>query len=82
MSNIEVFCINNCPNCKKICMMLDRANIAYAHYNIDESPENLAEGAFRGILSEQFPVIFIDGRKLPAATPIDYFNTIKEVSDE
>ena len=78
MSKIEVFCIDNCPNCKKLCMMLDRANIEYGHFNLDQSTDDLAEAAFRGIMSEPFPVVFINDRKLQASTPLEYFEEIKK----
>jgi len=77
MSKIEVFCIDNCPNCKKLCMLLDRANIEYGHFNLDQSADDLAEAAFRGIMSEPFPVVFIDEVKLDPATPAEYFRKIR-----
>ena len=77
MSRIEVFCIDDCPNCKKLCMMLDRAKIIYSHYNLDRSTDDLAEAAYRGIMNEPYPVVFIDGVKLPSATPVEYFKQIQ-----
>lgn len=77
MSRIEVFCIDNCPNCKRLCMMLDQAKIIYSHFNLDHSADDLAEAAYRGIMNEPFPVVFIDGKKLDPATPVEYFKEIQ-----
>ena len=81
MSEIEVFTLITCPNCKKLEMMLDRAGIPYTEYNIEKSTEALAEAAYRGIVQEQYPVVYIDGKRLPADTPIRYFEQIKEAME-
>lgn len=77
MSEIEIFTLITCPNCHRLIMMLDRAKIPYREYNIEKSAEALAEAAYRGITQEQFPVVYIDGRRLPADTPVHYFETIQ-----
>ena len=78
MKEIEIFVLNNCPNCKRLEMMLDKAGIRYTAYNIESSTEALAEAAYRGIVSEQYPVVYINGRRLPANTPSRYFEEITE----
>lgn len=81
MTEIEIFSLENCPNCKRLSMMLDQAGIPYAYLNIETSNDALAEAAFRGILDSQFPVVYIDGQRLPAMTPVDYFKKIKIILD-
>lgn len=78
MKQIEIFTLETCPNCHRLMMMLDRANVPYTEYNIDRSNEALAEAAFRGIVQEQFPVVYIGGKRLPADTPVHYFEQITE----
>ena len=58
-------------------MMLDQAKIIYSHFNLDRSTDDLAEAAYRGIMNEPYPVVFIDGVKLPPATPAEYFKQIQ-----
>ena len=77
---IEIFSLEKCTACHRLMMMLDRAGIPYREYNVEESDEALAEAAFRGIVQEQYPVVYIDGKRLSAATPADYFKQIKEDS--
>ncbi len=76
MSRIEVFCMDDCPNCRQLCTMLGNKGVAYDHYNIDRSPEDLAEAGFRGILELPFPVVFVNGMRLEPATPQDYMKRI------
>ena len=78
MSEIEIFSLITCPNCHRLMMMLDKAGIPYKEYNIEKSNEALAEAAYRGIVQEQYPVVYIDGRRLATSTPADYFQSIKE----
>lgn len=78
MSEIEVFTLTECPNCKRLEMMLNKAGIPFAEYNIETSNEALAEAAYRGIVQEQYPVVYIDGKRLSADTPIRYFEQIQE----
>lgn len=77
MSEVEIFTLTNCPNCHRLMMMLDKANIPYKEYNIETSAESLAEAAYRGIVQEQYPVVYIDGRRMPADTPVHYFEMIQ-----
>lgn len=77
MSTIEIFCMNDCPNCQKLRMLLDKEGIAYTYYNIDESPGDFAEATFRGIMDLPFPVVYKDGERLEPATPQEYVNNIK-----
>ena len=81
MSEIEVFTLISCPNCLRLEMMLDRAGIPYTEYSIEKSTDALAEAAYRGIVQEQYPVVYIDGKRLPADTPIHYFEQIKEAME-
>ena len=81
MSEIEVFTLITCSNCLRLEMMLDRAGIPYTEYNIEKSTDALAEAAYRGIVQEQYPVVYIDGKRLPADTPIHYFEQIKEAME-
>lgn len=78
MSKIEMFVLNDCPNCKRLEMMLDKAGIPYSAYNIEQSNDALAEAAFRGILNCQYPVVYINEVKLDAMTPVEYFEEIKK----
>lgn len=75
--DIEIFSLEDCPNCHRLMMMLDRAGIAYTELNIERSDEAMAEAAFRGIINSQYPVVYIDGVKLDAMTPAEYFQRIK-----
>ena len=41
--DIEIFSLEDCPNCHRLMMMLDRAGIAYTELNIERSDEAMAE---------------------------------------
>ena len=77
MSEIEIFTLISCPNCHRLMMMLDREGVPYTEYNIEESAEALAEAAYRGIVQEQYPVVYVNGKRLPADTPVHYFEQIQ-----
>ena len=77
MTEVEIFTLIDCPNCHRLKMMLDRANVSYVEYNIETSTEALAEAAYRGIVQEQYPVVYIDGKRMPADTPVHYFEMIQ-----
>ena len=74
---IEVFCMDDCPNCDRLCAMLNKESIAYTQYNIDKDPGALAEAGFRGILEQPFPVVFINGSRIEPMTPQGYMERIR-----
>ena len=68
--------MNDCPNCQKLRMLLDKEGIRYEYYNIDKSPGDFAEATFRGIMELPFPVVYKNGERLEPATPQEYVQTI------
>ena len=74
---ITVYCIPNCPNCKHLKMLLDRKGIEYDGRMFDpENEDDMAEMSYMGIYTAQFPVVEIDGKRLPAMTVAGYMKEI------
>ena len=75
---ITVYSIPNCPNCKHLKMLLDKGLYIYEHRQFNpENDDDVAEMAYLGILNSQFPVVEIDGKRLPAMTVSDYMKRIR-----
>ena len=75
---ITFYSIPNCPNCKHLEMLLNRAGVSYGHRTFDpENDDDVAEMAYLGLLNAQFPVVYIDGERLPAMTLSEYMERIK-----
>ena len=74
---IEVASIPDCPNCKHLAMLLDRKGIAYSKRLYDPmNDDDVAEMCERGIYTAQFPVVWIDGKRLPTMTLNEYMKKI------
>ena len=66
---ITIYSIPNCPNCKHLKMLLDRKGISYGGKQFDpDNEDDMAEMSYMGIYTAQFPVVEIDGERLPAMT--------------
>jgi glutaredoxin len=75
---ITVYSIPDCPNCKHLKMLLDRERIVYESRMFDpDNDDDVAEMAYLGVLNAQFPVVVIDGERLPALTLPEYMERIK-----
>lgn len=75
---IKVCSIPGCPNCKHLKMLLDRENIDHEYRMYDPmNDDDVAEMAYNGIYDAQFPVVYIDGERLPAMTVGEYMKRIK-----
>jgi glutaredoxin len=75
---ITVYSIPDCPNCKHLKMLLDRERIVYESRTFDpDNDDDVAEMAYLGVLNAQFPVVVIDGERLPALTLPEYMERIK-----
>ncbi len=75
---ITVYSIPDCPNCKHLKMLLDRERIVYESRMFDpDNDDDVAEMAYLGLLNAQFPVVVIDGERLPAMTLPEYMERIK-----
>ena len=75
---ITVYSIPDCPNCKHLKMLLDREHILYVSRMFDsEDDDDVAEMAYLGLLNAQFPVVYIDGERLPTMTLPEYMERIK-----
>ena len=74
---ITVYSIPNCPNCKRLKMMLRSKGITFGGKEYDpDNDDDVAEMCVKGIYTSQFPVVFIDGERLPAMTVEDYMKRI------
>lgn len=75
---ITVYSIPNCPNCKRLKMMLDKEMFIYQYRQFDPlNDDDVAEMCEKGIYTRQFPVVEIDGEILPATGVEDYMKRIK-----
>ena len=75
---ITVYSIPSCPNCRHLKMLLDRERIVYESRMFDpDNDDDVAEMAYLGVLNAQFPVVVIDGERLPALTLPEYMERIK-----
>ena len=75
---ITVYSIPECPNCKHLKMLLDRMKIPYDGKTFDpENDDDVAEMSYLGIYTAQFPVVEIDGERLPAMTVHEYMERIR-----
>lgn len=75
---IEMYSIPGCPNCKHLKMLLDREHIEHKYRQFDPmDDEDVAEMAYMGIYDAQFPVVYIDGERLPAMTISEYMERIR-----
>ena len=75
---ITVYSIPNCLNCKHLKMILDKDLFIYQYRQFDpENDDDVAEMAYLGILNAQFPVVEINGERLPAMTVADYMKRIR-----
>ena len=79
LESLKVYSIEQCPNCKHLKMILDKEKIIYESRTFDpENDDDVAEMAYLGILNAQFPVVIINGSRLPAMTLPDYMDLIRE----
>lgn len=79
LESLKVLCLPECPNCKHLKMILDKEKIIYESRTFDpENDDDVAEMAYLGILNAQFPVVILNGSKLPAMTLSDYMDLIRE----
>ena len=78
MKDILVYSIPNCPNCKRLKMLLDKEGISYGYRTFDpENDDDVAEMAMMGIYNAQFPVVYLDGQRQAAMTVDEYMKAIK-----
>lgn len=78
MKDIVIYSIPDCPNCKHLKMLLEREGISFANRTFDpESADDIAEMSYMGIYDAQFPVVYIDGRRLPAMTLPEYMEKVR-----
>lgn len=78
LESLKVYSIPNCPNCKHLKMILDKEKIIYESRMFDpDNDDDVAEMAYMGILNAQFPVVILNGSKLPAMTVADYMDLIR-----
>lgn len=74
---IKIASLRNCPNCKQLTMLLNRQGIEYEYRLYDPNDVNdMAEMSYLDIYTAQFPVVWIDGKRLPAMTVADYMREI------
>ena len=77
MADVRIYSIPNCPNCKHLKMLLDRAGVQYAYRMFDPLDDNdVAEMAMMGIYNAQFPVVYLGDERLPAMTVGEYVQRI------
>lgn len=75
---ITIYSLLECPMCKHLKMLLDRERIVYESRMFDpDNDDDVAEMAYLGVLNAQFPVVVIDGERLPAMTLSEYMERIK-----
>ena len=75
---ITVYSIPNCPVCRHLKMLLDRERIVYENRMFDpDNDDDVAEMAYLGVLNAQFPVVVVDGKRLPAMTLPEYMEWIR-----
>ncbi len=75
---ITVYSIPDCPNCKHLKMLLDKERIVYESRMFDpDNDDDVAEMAYLGVLNAQFPVVVVDGKRLPAMTLQEYMEWIR-----
>ena len=75
---IAVFSLPDCPLCKHLKMLLDRERIVYESRMFDpDNDDDVAEMAYLGLLNAQFPVVVINGERLPAMTLPEYMERIR-----
>lgn len=73
--DIEVCSIPNCPNCKHLKMLMKNRGIPFKETAYDpDNDDDVAEMSFRGIYSSQYPVVFVNGEKIPAMTVSGYMS--------
>ena len=79
MKDIVVYSIPGCSQCRHLKMLLDKEGISYGFRTFDpESDDDVAEMSYMGIYDAQFPVVYIDGQRLPAMTLPEYMDRIRE----
>lgn len=59
MVDIKLFTKNNCEKCTFVKERIP-PEISISTINVEESSENLAEGAFYGVLDKGFPILVVD----------------------
>lgn len=78
MKDIKIASIPDCPNCKHLKMLLDKENIPYSDKTYDsDNEDDIAEMSYLGIYSAQFPVVWLNGERLPALTLSEYMERIR-----
>ena len=78
MKDIVIYSLPTCPNCRHLKMLLEKEGISFAYRTFDpESDDDVAEMSYMGIYDAQFPVVYIDGQRLPAMTVAEYMNAIR-----
>ena len=80
---IEISSIPACPNCKHLMMLLDRRGVQYTKKVYDPmNDDDVAEMCERGIFTAQFPVVWVDGKRLPAMSLNEYAEALGLKGDE
>lgn len=74
--------MDGCHNCVRLCSILKSGGFHFVHYDIDRSETDLATAESRKIMDYPFPVVFINGRRLPPDTPEGYLDTIRRAKGE
>ena len=78
MKDIVIYSLPTCPNCRHLKMLLEKEGISFAYRTFDpESDDDVAEMSYMGIYDAQFPVVYIDGQRLPAMTLPEYMDMIR-----
>ena len=80
--DIEVCSIPNCPNCKHLKMLMKSRGIPFKETAYDpDSDDDVAEMSFRGIYNAQYPVVIVDGEKMPAMTVSGYMGIFLKLKE-
>jgi glutaredoxin len=74
MAEIEIFTTPDCPRCKKLMFWMDAYDIKYKAIDAT-TVDGMAEAAFREIVNDTFPVVYMDGDKL-TGEPADIFTIV------
>ena len=80
MVEIKLFTKNNCGKCTFVKERIPEG-LDVKIINVEESADNLAEGAFYEVLDKGFPVLVVDDERVAEdATPV--LNRLKELAGQ
>ena len=78
---ITVYSIPNCPNCKRLEVILRSKGILNYEKRMfnPDNDDDVAEMSMLGIYTAQFPVVIINGERIPAMPVQQYARLLDEL---